>query len=322
MVKFRAVVIGLGAMGKNHARVLDSMKEVDLIGVIDPALTKESNPDIPYKVLKLEELSGMNIDFAVVAVPTAFHEEVVMHLVASGINYLVEKPIANTLQSALNLCDITEKAGLLGAVGHIERYNSALQQAKKRIEDGQLGEIYQIATRRQGPFPSRISDVGVILDLMSHDIDLTSWVANSRYLDITGKSIIRSGRTTEDMVCAVGELQKGQIVNHIVNWLSPLKERQVIITGAKGAFLVNTLTSELIFYENPGQILTHRELAHFRGVAIGEIINYAFDKPEPLLMELKCFVDQLAGKSQNTVSLRDGIHVLEVAEKLKLGLQF
>ena len=319
MGKFRAAVIGFGAMGRNHARVLDSMKDVELIGIVDPAITDEQQKDFPYRIVKLEDLPDFKIDFAVVAVPTAFHETVVLQLVEYGINYLVEKPITNSLQSALNLCDVTEKAGLLGAVGHIERYNSALQQAKKRIEGGQLGEIYQIATRRQGPFPSRISDVGVILDLMSHDLDLTSWVAGSKYVNISGKSITRSGRLTEDMVCAVGELEKGQIVNHVVNWLSPLKERQVTITGENGTFLVNTLTSELIFYENPGQILTHRELAHFRGVAIGEIINYSFNKPEPLLVELQSFVDHLLGKSQNTVSLREGIHVLELAEKLKLS---
>jgi predicted dehydrogenase len=119
------------------------------------------------------------------------------------------------------------------------------------------------------------------------------------------------------MVCAVGQLEGGQIVNHVVNWLSPLKERQVVVTGEKGTFVANTLTSELIFYDNPGQVLTHRELAHFKGVAIGEIVNYSFDKPEPLFVELSNFVDFLRGKNSTVVTLRDGLRVIEVAEKLK-----
>lgn len=320
MSKIRAVVIGYGVMGKNHARVLESMTDVELIGIVDPAVKSTNSNSRPESFVDLESLSLLQVDFAVVSVPTAFHEETVMSLISAGINFLVEKPISNSLESAIRICEALEKSRLLGAVGHIERYNSALQQAKKRIENGELGEIYQIATRRQGPFPSRISDVGVILDLMSHDIDLTSWVAGSRYSEIFGKAITRSGRQTEDMVCAVGQLENGQIVNHVVNWLSPLKERQVVITGEKGAFLINTLTSELIYYENPGQILSHRELAHFKGVAIGEIVNYSFDKPEPLYVELRACIDKLQGISTNTVSLREGLHVLEVAEMLKKSM--
>ena len=138
--------------------------------------------------------------------------------------------------------------GLVGAVGHIERFNPALQSLRKRIADGELGEVYQIATRRQGPFPARIADVGVVKDLGTHDIDLTAWLAQSRFESIFAQTTTRSGRPHEDMVAATGKLANGVITNHLVNWLSPMKERLTIVTGEKGAFVADTVTADLTFY--------------------------------------------------------------------------
>ena len=104
-----------------------------------------------------------------------------------------------------------------------------------------LGEVYQIATRRQGPFPSRIADVGVAKDLASHDIDLTAWVAQSDYATVCAQTTFKSGREHEDMIAITGRLANGVIVNHLVNWLSPMKERVTIVTGEKGAFVADTL---------------------------------------------------------------------------------
>ena len=138
----------------------------------------------------------------------------------------------------------------MGAVGHIERYNPALQQARARIANGDLGEIYQITTRRQGPFPGRIADVGVILDLATHDIDLTAWVAQQPFTSVAARTAHRSGRPHEDLVAITGQLADGTVTNHLVNWLSPMKERVTVITGEKGALVADTLTADLTFYEN------------------------------------------------------------------------
>ena len=126
---------------------------------------------------------------------------------------------------------------LVGAVGHIERYNPALQSARRRLEQGDLGAVYQIITRRQGPFPGRIADVGVVKDLATHDIDLTAWVVQQPYTSVSARTAYRSGREHEDLVAVVGALRDGTITNHLVNWLSPLKERVTIITGERGTFV-------------------------------------------------------------------------------------
>jgi predicted dehydrogenase len=125
-------------------------------------------------VLKtVKELIDTGIDYAMIAAPTAFHEELALELAGAGIHAMVEKPLAIDTQSAEKITAAFKAKGLVGAVGHIERYIQALQQLRMRLEKGELGEVYQIATRRQGPFPARIADVGVIKDLATHDIDLT-----------------------------------------------------------------------------------------------------------------------------------------------------
>jgi predicted dehydrogenase len=176
-----------------------------------------------------------------------------------------------------------------------------------------LGEIYQISTRRLGPFPSRIADVGVIMDLATHDIDLTAWISNSSYGSVSAQSAVRSGRAHEDLVTIVAQLVNGVVANHIVNWLSPLKERKTIITGEKGTFVVDTLTSDLTFYANGTVSVSQDRIAHFKGVSQGDIHIYAFDKPEPLRLEHENFRDAVLGKDASIVTLTEGAQTVLVA---------
>lgn len=136
---------------------------------------------------------------------------------------MVEKPIAHTAEAGARVAAAFEDAGLVGAVGYVERCNPALLAMRQRIADGALGEVYQITTSRQGPFPGRISDVGVVKDLATHDVDLTAWLAQSPYATVSAQVAHRSGRQHEDMVLATGRLANGIIVSHTVNWLSPAR---------------------------------------------------------------------------------------------------
>jgi UDP-N-acetylglucosamine 3-dehydrogenase len=308
----RAGLIGLGAMGRNHARVLNSLDGVDLVGVYDPAPGVAGPFGVPV-VQEIDQLLAIGVDYAVVACPTALHEEVGLHLADAGVHALIEKPIATSVEAAQRLVDAYEKKGLVGAVGHIERYNPALQSLRRRLEAGELGDIYQVVTRRQGPFPGRIADVGVVLDLATHDIDLTAWVSGRAYRNIAARTVSRSGRPHEDMVSAVAELEGGVMANHLVNWLSPFKERSTVITGERGSFVADTLTADLTFYAN-GAVGTEWEaLRAFRGVAEGDMIRYAIPKREPLLVEHERFRDAVRGEGGDIVTLREGMCTVEVA---------
>ena len=316
MTKLRAALVGLGIMGANHARVLSNLEGVDLIAVADPQGDTRGTLPGTEVLTSVEAVIKRKVDYCVIAAPTAYHEEVSLKLIDAGIHILIEKPIAHTLESAKRISNAASKKGVVGAVGHIERFNSALQQARARILNGDLGEIYQISTRRLGPFPARIADVGVVMDLTTHDIDLTSWIAGSQYLNVSAQSATRSGRAHEDLVAVVAQLKNGIVVNHLVNWLSPIKERKTIITGQKGTFVVDTLTSDLTFYANGTVDVAQEGLAHFKGVSQGNIQIFAFEKPEPLKIEHENFRDAILGKKSEIVTLESGCKTVGVAEAI------
>jgi len=317
----RAGLVGLGVMGQNHARVLSNLKGVDFIDNTDPLIdVKKVLPN--HEILQsIDELISRGLDYCVVAAPTAFHEEISLKLIDAGIHILIEKPIALNFESAKRIEDEAKRKGVVGAIGHIERYNSALQQARSRIQSGELGEIYQISTRRLGPFPSRIADVGVVMDLATHDIDLTAWISNSSYKSVSAQSAIRSGRQYEDIVNIVAQLENGIVVSHLVNWLSPLKERKTIITGEKGTYVVDTLTSDLTFYANGTISVSQDRIAHFKGVSQGDIHIFAFDKPEPLRLEHENFRDYVLGKEASIVTLSEGAKTVAVAQAVLSSIQ-
>lgn len=311
--RLRAGLVGLGAMGRNHARVLAGLAGVDFVGVVDPLGDVNGAAQGAPVVGTVAELLEIGVDYAVVACPTALHEEIGLALAEAGAGALIEKPLAHTVKAAHQLVEAFESRGLVAGVGHIERFNPALQSLRSRLAAGELGDVYQVVTRRQGPFPHRIADVGVVKDLATHDIDLTSWVTGSDYTSVSARTVSKSGREHEDMVAVVGRLADGTMVNHLVNWLSPLKERTTVVTGERGCFVADTLTADLTFFAN-GVINTEWEaLRAFRGVAEGDMVRYALAKREPLLVEHELFRDAMLGKDADIVTLRQGLRTVEVS---------
>jgi len=312
----RAGLVGLGMMGRHHARVLGSLEGVDLVGVSDPMGDPHGVAGGREVLKSIDELIKIGIDYAMVAAPTAFHEELALKLAEAGVHALIEKPLAVDTPAAEKITAAFKAKGLVGAVGHIERYNPALQQLRKRLDEGELGDVYQITTRRQGPFPARIADVGVIKDLATHDIDSTAWVARSKYVSVSARTAHKSGRVHEDMVAAVCDLENGIITNHLVNWLNPFKERLTIVTGERGAFVADTLTADLTFYANASVATQWDSVAAFRGVSEGDVIRFAFPKPEPLKVEHEAFRDAvlgLEGATERIVTMEQGLATVAVA---------
>lgn len=311
----RAGLIGLGMMGRHHARNLASLEGVELVAAADPG--GDPHGAVPeLEVLPdAASLIAAGIDYAVVAVPTQFHRDVALAFAEAGVHTLVEKPLAFDIGEAEEITAAFETASLVGAVGYVERYNPALQEMRTRIADGQLGEIFQIVTRRQGGFPARIADVGVVKDLATHDLDLTAWVAQSPYASVAATSTRRSGRRDEDMVSIAGTLEDGTITNHLVNWLSPFKERTTVVTGEKGALVADTLNADLTFHANADAATNLWEsMASFRGVSEGDSIRYALQRREPLATEHAAFRDAVNGDPSNIVTMREGLHTVRTVE--------
>jgi predicted dehydrogenase len=316
VANLRAGIVGVGVMGANHVRVLSNLEGVELVGIADPNPIKASLSGNIYKAENVEELISQNLDYCVISSPTVSHEDIAMKIIAKGIHVLIEKPLSHTYESAIRISKAAKSRGIIAAVGHIERFNSALQQARKRVLSGELGDIYQIATRRQSPFPARISDVGVVKDLATHDIDLTSWLTERNYLQVSANAAFKSGKDFEDLITVNALLQNNIVVNHIVNWLSPMKERKIIITGEKGTFVADTLHADLTYFENGKIDISQSEIAFFRGMTQGDVHILAFDKPEPLYMEHVNFRNRILDKPSEIVTLEEGCKTVKVAEAI------
>lgn len=313
MGNLRAGLVGMGSIGKHHARILSSLDGVTLCGIVDSGDIENA----PVEVFgSLIELIRKGLDYCVIAVPTIHHAEMGLLLANEGVHALIEKPLTNSLTSAIEVSNAFKEKGLIGAVGHVERFNGSIRQAQIRIENDQLGQIFQIATRRQSPFPIRIADVGVVKDLATHDIELTAWVCGSNYDSVAAQISHKTGRQYEDLVTVNALMENHIVVNHLVNWLSPFKERSITITGEKGTFVADTLNGDLTFFANGRVSAVWDELAQFRGISEGDVVRYAFSKPEPLRAEHEAFRDAVMGLSNEIVSMDEGVRVLAVAEAI------
>jgi UDP-N-acetylglucosamine 3-dehydrogenase len=322
MTKVQKVgIVGFGQMGRNHARVLQQMEAATLVVIVDPELSKfsESWNSIPV-VSDVSELQSFDIDYCVVSVPTSLHSEICTLLLSRDIPMLIEKPLADCVENAAKI-QSAMKPHVLVAVGHVENFNPAVIQARSRILQGEIGKIHQIVTSRIGPFPRRITDVGVIFDLASHDFGLTMFLTGEKYHTVSSTRKLLSNKKHEDIFLSTGTLSGGTIYSHVVNWLSPIKERKIRITGSLGLLEINTLNSELLLYKNGENRILQRELAHFQGVTQGDVISFAFEKQEPLWNEHMSFIQELNGMESANVNVNTGLAIVEVADSMILSAQ-
>lgn len=314
MTVLKAGLIGLGAMGRNH-RVLGLVDGVDFVGYHDPVV---SDDDVhgakPF--VSAEALLASGIDCCVIAAPTSEHQRLAEIAADNGVSVLVEKPLAPSSDAAHALARRFAEAGLIGVVGHIERFNPATTALQQRLRSGDLGDLYQLTTRRQGPFPARIRDVGVIMDLATHDIDLTRWVTGSDYASVSAWTAHKSGRVHEDLVIAAGMMDSGLVVSHHVNWLSPAKERVTVVTGEGGTLVADTLNVDLTFHENVAPSNDWDALAVFRGVGEGDVTRFSIPRREPLLAEIEAFRDAVNGDAEAAIPFTDGARAVETAEQM------
>jgi UDP-N-acetylglucosamine 3-dehydrogenase len=310
-------VIGLGMIGRHHARLLQNSERVKFAGAVDPGGDRFRAVHEPELVLDSVAalLARGPLDFAIVAVPTELHLPVARELAAAGVSLLIEKPLAATTETADQIVGICQRAGVFAAVGHVERFNPALQELRRRLLDGQIGRLFTASTVRSGPFPARIQDVGVVKDLATHDIDLVSWLSDSKIATLAAQTQYLSGREHEDLVLAIGSLQSGAAFSIVADWVSPTKVRRTRVLGERGLLEADTLAGDLFFYENGEVRSAWSATQQFRGVSEGNVTRYALQRREPLLVEHEAFLDLLEGhQDSGVVTLEQGVEIVKVAE--------
>ena len=293
----RVGVIGAGAMGQNHIRTYSQMKDIELVGIADVDRQRVEALSLQYNTrgfTDYTELLKQNLDAVSIVVPTTMHRQVALNAIETGTNILVEKPIADTIENAQAITYAAEAAGLTLMVGHIERFNPAVLKMKQIIDSGKLGKVVSISTSRVGPYNPRIRDVGVILDIGVHDIDIISYLYNSRVSEvyaIAGKEI----HSFEDHASLFLRYEGDRAGIVEVNWLTPHKTRKFSVIGTEG-----------VAY---GDYMDQRVSIHDK-----EWVREAkIEKCEPLALELESFLSACRSHKEPVTTGSDGIHALDVA---------
>ncbi len=313
--KIRVGVIGVGSMGQNHARVYFYSDQAELVAVADSnprfvqAVTQQYHTKgyIDYK----EMIEREHLDAVSIAVPTSLHAEVAMFALRHKKHVLLEKPIASTEAEAQAIIDCAKEQGVKLMIGHIERFNTAIVELKQRLNRGDLGEIYKIDVQRIGPFPTRITDVGVVIDLSVHDLDIIEYLIEDEPVRVFAETQRKLHHSCEDSVTALIRYRKGVLAVLNVNYLSPTKIRQLQIFGKKGMFSVNYLDQELYFYENKS---FHSD--NWESVSEGDIKKIIIQKREPLHVEIEAFLNAILTDNEPPVRGEHGLDVLRTANCL------
>jgi UDP-N-acetylglucosamine 3-dehydrogenase len=318
----KVAVIGAGSMGMNHIRVLRDFGEdhVSLVGVAETDEGTRRRAVGRFHVAGYADYRQMieetHPDLVAVVVPTYVHFEVASFVLAHGIHVLIEKPIAGTLAEALALIKLAERQQVRIAVGHVERFNPAIIEVKRQLFAQRLGQPFYLHTRRIGPFPPRIRDVGVILDLASHDIDIMRYLTNAEVDLVQAQTRRHIHSTHEDLLLGILHFTNNIIGMLDVNWLTPTKVRELTITGEKGMFLVNYLTQDVYFYENDYTPTTWDALRSTSGVSEGTMTRLKIQKAEPLRLEYENVLNAIRDDRAPMVTGEDGVEVLKVVLQL------
>jgi UDP-N-acetylglucosamine 3-dehydrogenase len=319
-MRLKIAVIGAGSMGMNHLRVLKDLDEelVHLVGVAEPSESVLQQAMRRFHVAGYTDYRQMveeqRPDLVAVVVPTHLHFEVTSHLLDRGINVLIEKPMASTVDEAVALIELARLRGAKIAVGHIERFNPAIIQLKRRLAVGELGRIFHLHARRLSPFPSRILDVGVTLDLATHDIDVMRYLVDAEVEGVYAETQRRIHNTHEDLLLGILRFSNGAIGMLDVNWLTPTKVRELSVTGERGMYLVNYLNQDVYFYENDYTPTTWDAL--LTGISEGTMTRLKVQKAEPLRLEYENVIAAIRDDTAPIVTGEDGLEVLRIALQL------
>ena len=300
--KLRIGVIGAGVMGSNHARVLAGLPGVSLTGIADPLAAHRTRAEQFIgctTFATVDELLAAGVDAVTIAAPTHLHHEISLHCIAKGIHVLVEKPIASTVEEGREIVAAARRAGVTLMAGHVERFNPAVAAIKTAIKGE---DILSIAITRVGPFPPRMSNVGVVIDLAVHDIDLIRWFTESDIVDVQPQ-LASAVAEREDIALLQFRTESGVLAHINTNWLTPFKARNVTV-ATRGKYVMGDLLTRQVtecfgFQPDGSYSMRHLSVGH----------------DEPLRAELLAFIEAVNTGSVPAVTGEQAVASLEIAIK-------
>ncbi len=296
----RVGVVGAGVMGSNHARVLAGLPGISLVGIVDPlpAHRTRAEEHVGCRTFEsLDQLLAAGVDAVTVAAPTHLHHDISLELIGLGIHVMVEKPVASTVEEGHAIVAAAKKAGVTLMVGHVERFNPAVAAIKQAIKGE---DILSIGITRVGPFPPRMSNVGVVIDLAVHDIDLIRWFTESDIVDVQPQ-LASAVAEREDIALLQFRTESGVLAHINTNWLTPFKARSVTV-ATRGKYVMGDLLTRQVtecfgFKPDGSYSMRHLPVGH----------------DEPLRAELMAFTDAVRSGKAPAVTGEEGVASLEIA---------
>src|SRR5712671_625718 len=296
----RVGVIGAGVMGSNHARVLAGLPDVTLVGIVDPLPEHRARATEMVgcrAFAELDELLAEGVDAVTIAAPTHLHHEIALICIARKIHILVEKPVASTVQEGRDIVDAARRAAVTLMVGHVERFNPAVAAIKQALSGE---DILSIGITRVGPFPPRMSNVGVVIDLAVHDIDLIRWFTESDIVEVQPQ-LSSAVAEREDIALLQFRTASGVLAHINTNWLTPFKARNVTVATrdkyVMGDLLTRQVTECFGFQPDGSYSMRHLSVGH----------------AEPLRAELLAYVNAIRSGKAPPVTGEEGVASLEIA---------
>ena len=314
----RLGLVGLGSMGRNHLRVISNHPETTLAAVADPdpaALEAAAGaPETARFVDPLEMIRQTDLDGVVIAAPTTAHMPLALAAIDRGIGILVEKPLAATVDDGLAIVAAARKRNVRVQIGHVERYNPAVLEMGRLLRAGWLSTIYAITSRRAGPFPARIRDVGVTVDLGTHDVDILCWIAGERPVRVYAETAQRLHATHEDLTFGLMHFPSGATGFLDVDWLTPAKRRSLVAVGEEGMFELDYLTQRLTFTRS--NVERPLMIAGYATTFTGDVAEIPINSIEPLRAQLDEFVRVLRTGERPYVDAEDGLWAVAISNAL------
>ena len=299
-VALRVGVVGIGVMGSNHARVLADLAGAALAGVADPDLKQRQFVCGALGCPGYEDIDGLlesGVDALTIAAPTHLHRDLAMKCIRRGVHVLVEKPIASSVEEGNSIIAAARAAGVTLMVGHVERFNPAVAAIKEAIRDE---DILSIAITRVGPFPPRMSNVGVVIDLAVHDIDLICWFTDSEIIEVQPQ-LSSAMAEREDIALLQFRTASGVLAHINTNWITPFKARNVTVATRKkyvmGDLLTRQVTECFGFQPDGSYSMRHLSVGH----------------AEPLRSELAAFISAIRDGNRPAVTGEEGVAGLAIA---------
>jgi UDP-N-acetylglucosamine 3-dehydrogenase len=310
----RVGVIGVGSMGMNHARVYSEL--ADLVAVSDASSEKVNGVTERFGCEGYTDMERMldeaDIHAVSIATPTVHHTDAALRCIEAGLHVLIEKPIADTMENGEKILNAAASSDKVMAVGMVERHNPVVNFTKEVINKGIIGDTVTISSKRVSNYPARINDVGVITDLGVHDIDAIRYLADSEVTSVYALGGSRKAKGLIDHANILLDFENGIKGIMEVSWLTPMKLRQLKITGMEGYAEMDYIDQEIKVSQSSSGVFDHSNL--WRIPLNYETKRMRVAREEPLKRELRDFLVAISKNGEPLVNAVDGLKDLEVAK--------